>query len=272
MSMSRDVRNPMAEWREAVLHSPAYRSLLNGEDERFWEQHGETYIRNRSSGEHVRRVKSWLAHQLPPSASVIEIGPGPGIFTRFLSEHCASVTAVEPSPANAARLRQELTACDNLSVVQEKWEKAALAPHDAVFSAGTLYVFPDIEAALLKMLGHAYGKVLLVTMDEEQFLAKEAAAALGLKAPASPQLSVLLTEVLNSMELPFSCEQFSEETEYLYPKLDLVLDLWKGSLGLREEDCSELEQFFKRKGLYAKDGTAVKMPRKVTTYLLEIVI
>ena len=193
-------------------------------------------------------------------------------ITRFLSEHCASVTAVEPSPANAARLRQELTACDNLSVVQEKWEKAALAPHDAVFSAGTLYVFPDIEAALLKMLGHAYGKVLLVTMDEEQFLAKEAAAALGLKAPASPQLSVLLTEVLNSMELPFSCEQFSEETEYLYPKLELVADLWKANLGLREEHCSELEQFFKRKGLYTEDRTAVRVPRRFRTYLMEIVI
>jgi hypothetical protein len=260
----------MAEWREAVLHSPAYLSLLNGEDERFWEQHGETYIRNRSSGEHVRRVKSWLAHQLPPSASVIEIGPGPGIFTRFLSEHCASVTAVEPSPANAARLRRKLTACDNLSVVQEKWEKAALAPHDAVFSAGTLYVFPDIEAALLKMLGHAYGKVLLVTMDEEQFLAKEAAAALGLEVPASPQLSVLLPDVLKSMGLSFSCEQFSEETEYLYPHPELVADLWKGSLGLRKEHRSALELFFRRKGLYAEDGTAVRVPRRFTTYLLEI--
>ncbi|MCI5158568.1 MAG: hypothetical protein D3906_09045, partial [Candidatus Electrothrix sp. AUS1_2] len=178
----------------------------------------------------------------------------------------------EPSPANVARLRQELTACDNLNVVQEKWEAAALAPHDAVFIAGTLYVFFDIEAALLKMLRHVYSKVLLVTMDEEQFLEKEAAAALGLKAPAPPQLSGLLTEVLNSMELTFNCEQFSEETEYFYPKLDLVLDLWKGSLGLLEEHRSTLEQFFRRKELYTEDGTAVKMPRKFTTYLLEIVI
>ncbi|MCI5131940.1 MAG: hypothetical protein D3904_10530 [Candidatus Electrothrix sp. EH2] len=157
-------------------------------------------------------------------------------------------------------------------MVQEKWEKAALAPHDAVFSAGTLYVFPDIEAALLKMLGHAYGKVLLVTMDEEQFLAKEAAAALGLKAPASPQLSGLLPDVLKSMGLSFSSEQFSEETEYLYPHLELVVDLWKANLGLREKHCSELRQFFKRKGLYAEDGTAVSVPRRFRTYLFEIAI
>ncbi|MCI5150313.1 MAG: hypothetical protein D3916_13165 [Candidatus Electrothrix sp. MAN1_4] len=45
---------------EAVLHSSAYRSLLNGEDELFWEQHSETYVRNRSSVEHVRRMKIWL--------------------------------------------------------------------------------------------------------------------------------------------------------------------------------------------------------------------
>lgn len=270
--MSRAVRNPMTEWHEAVLHFPAYRSLLNGEDERFWEQHSETYVRNRTSGRDFDRVICWLADRLWPGMSVIEIGPGPGIFTRFLAEHCAQVTAVEPSPTNAVQLRRSMSDHCNLTALHKKWEEAAPAVHDAVFCAGTLYVFPDIEAAIMKMIRHARKKVLLVNMDEEQVLEKEAAVALGLEVPAPPQLSVLLTEVLQSMELSFSSEQFSEETEYLYPHLELVADLWKGNLGLQEEHHSALELFFRRKGLYAEDGTAVRMPRRFTTYLLEIIV
>lgn len=38
------------------------------------------------------------------------------------------------------------------------------------------------------------------------------------------------------------------------------------------EHRSALEQFFKRKGLYAEDGTAIKVPRRFRTYLMEVVI
>ena len=93
-----------------------------------------------------------------------------------------------------------------------------------------------------------------------------------MKVPAPPQFSVLLSDVLKSMGLSFSYEQFSEDTEYLYPHLDLVLDLWKGSLGLQKEHLSALGQFFRRKGLYAEDGTAISVPRRFRTYLFEIAI
>lgn len=194
----------------------------------------------------------------------------PGIFTRFLAEHCAAVTAVEPSATNSAWLRRELATCRNLSVVQEKWEDAAVAPHDTVFCAGTLYVFPDIKAALLKILRHAYAKVLLVMMDDEQLLEKEATAALGLSFSSPAPLSDILKEVLQQMNLPFTCASFSEEVEYSYPHVELLFKLWQGSLGLREEHRFALAAFCKARNLLADDRAAVRVPRRFTAHLLEI--
>lgn len=244
--------------------------LANGEDERFWERNSEVYVRNRSSGAQFSRVRDWLAERVGPKDSLLEIGPGPGIFTRFLAGHCAQVTAVEPSPANAAWLRRELCRFANLHVVQEKWEEAVTAPHDVVFSAGTLYVFPEIESALRKMLAHARAKVLLVTMDETRSWEQEAAAALGLPQPVHLRLSALFIEVLRSLGMRFTCTEFSEEAEYSYPHFEALFELWQGSLGLREEHRFALAAFCTARGLLADAQAAVRLPRQFTTYMLDI--
>ena len=82
---------------------------------------------------------------LGPDRSVIEVGPGPGIFTRFLVSHCNLVTAVEPSPANACWLEREMAGCQNLAVIKQRWEDIETVLHDVVFSAGTLYAFIEIK-------------------------------------------------------------------------------------------------------------------------------
>ncbi len=265
------VRNPVSEWHDAVVNSPSYLRLASGEDERFWEKCSDVYVRNRTSGTHFRRVVRWLADRIQ-NTSVIEIGSGPGIFTRFLAERCTQVTAVEPSPANAAWLRREMSGCHNLLVVQEKWEDVVIASHDIVFSAGTLYVFRDIDAAITKMMRQARSNVLLVMMNDERKFEKGVAAALGLPLPTPSPLCDLLTDVLRSLNLSFTCESFSEEPEYLYPNMDVLADLWKGSLGLREEQMSDLELFFRKKGLYAGNQSAIRVPRQFTTYMVEIAV
>jgi hypothetical protein len=257
-------------WNASVVNSPAHRRTVNGEDERFWERCTDAYVRNRTSGAHFSRVVKWLLDKVR-NASLIEIGPGPGIFTRFLMEHCTQVTAVEPSPANAAWLMREMSGCCNLKVRKEKWEDVAVAPHDVVFAAGTLYVFRDIEAAITKMRCHARSKVLLVTMNDEQEFEKGVAADLGLPLPEPSGLSTaLFLDVLRSLGLSFNCESFSDELEYQYPDIDVLADLWKGSLGLREEHLSDLEALFRKRGLYTGNQTAIRVPRRFTTVMVEI--
>jgi len=264
--------DPVAEWHDTVLNSPSYLKLASGDDETFWEQCSASYMQNRTSGTHFKRVINWLADKTGPATSLIEIGPGPGVFTRFLTTHCAQVTAVEPSPANAVQLRRELSGSCNLTVMLKNWEDVALDSHDMVFSAGTLYVFPDIEGAVMKMIRHARKKILLVMIDEEQALEQQAANALGIQQPAPTHLSILFTEVLNSLNLSFTYDRFSEDAEYVYPNFDVLFELWKGNLEIGREHLPELKVFFSKQGLYTDNQPAVKVPRRFTTYLIEIAV
>ncbi|MBI3521960.1 MAG: ribosomal RNA small subunit methyltransferase A [Chloroflexi bacterium] len=58
------------------------------------------------------------AAELSPSDHVLEIGPGPGVLTRELSERAASVTAVEVDERMVAVLRDTLGAATNVTVVR----------------------------------------------------------------------------------------------------------------------------------------------------------
>ncbi len=259
-------------WNACVAESPAYLRVSNGEDERFWEQYADAYMRNRTSGRHYEIVTKWLLKKTR-GASLIEIGPGPGVFTRFLAAHCSQVTAIEPSPANAAWLMREMSGCPNLTVARKKWEDAAVEPHDLVFSAGTLCMFPDIETAIAKMLHHARSQVLLVTMNDKQIFLKKIAAALGLPPPKPSGLSAIrFLEVLRSLSLSFDYESFSEEPVYLYPDIDVLLDLWKGSTIIGREHRSDLQALLKRQGLYSGNRTAIRVPKRFITYMVEITV
>lgn len=262
--------NPTQIWNTWVARSPAYIRTANGEDERFWEQHADVYVRNRTTGQHYEQVTQWLLERVQ-GKSLIEIGPGPGIFTRFLTEHCTQVTAVEPSPANASRLRHDLSGCLNLKVEQKKWEDVAVRPHDLIFSAGTLCMFRTIETALVKMLQHARTNVLLVTMNEKRGILEEIAATLELPAPTPSELSARrFLEVLHSLNLSFSYQHFDETLSYSYPDIDLLLDLWKGHMAIGREHRSDLEAFFIRRNLYSGNRTAIKVPKRFVTYMVEI--
>ncbi|MFH0727735.1 MAG: methyltransferase domain-containing protein [Pseudomonadota bacterium] len=263
--------DPIRQWNELVAASPAYLRTINGEDEVFWEQCADSYMQNRTSGNHYTRVTRWLQERIPAEASLIEIGPGPGVFTGFLADRCARVTAIEPSPANSARLMREMSDRTNLEVKKEKWEDVAVAPLDVVFSAGTLYVFPDIEMALKKMLRHAEWKVLLVSMTDEQPLQHELAAALGLPTPVQSGLSTeLFIEVLSRLNLSFVCDRFTDEQAYVYPNIDVLMELWQGSLPLQPEHRPALEAFFRKSGFYGEKESRIEMKRRFSTTMVDI--
>jgi len=63
-----------------------------------------------------------------PGAQVVEIGPATGLVTMRLLDMGAAVTAVEPGPALAARLR-ERGAGRALTVIADSFERAELPEH-----------------------------------------------------------------------------------------------------------------------------------------------
>ncbi len=261
----------LSAWKDSILHSSAYYLQRNGDEERYWERHAGEYERNRTAGPHYQRVAVWLSAKIPRGASVVEIGPGPGIFSGVLADRSRKVTAVEPSAALAAWMRRAMAHRSNVSVVQERWEDVSLDCHDYVFSSGTLHLFSDIREAVKKMIAHARSKVLLVLIDDDRALQREAADLLGLEERCPGEhLATLFPEVLTYLGIDFTWERFTEDQTYRYANLERLISLWGEDLKIDGQSRNRLLAFFKDKGLCSGADAEVIVPRRFTSHLVEI--
>jgi len=263
----------MESWEKMVLNSLAYNRQHNGEEEHYWEHYAGDYESNRTSGAHFRHVVEWLAARIPRDASVLEIGPGPVIFTLPLVERCRLVTVVEPSPSLAARIGQTMQWYPNLNIVRKCWEDVFLPSHDFIFSAGTLHLFADIRGVLEKMLSHARLKVLLVLLDEDRTFQQETADALQLNTHFPARLlSSLFSQVLECLGLFFTWETFTEEQTYHYPNIDLLINVWQEGMNIDPGRRHDLLTFFRNKGLCDDIGEQITLPRRFSSHLVEIFV
>lgn len=258
-------------WKEGVERSPGYRLLVSGEDECYWEQFGEEYYRNRTRGPHFSDVMRRLLAVIPAGIDLIEIGPGPGVFTLPLARHCCRVTAIEPSVANVSLLKRKTAHLGNVKVVEAAWQDVELEEHDVVFGAGVLYAFYNLENALSKMIRSARRKVVLVTVKDEQPLLSEVTGALGLPGPqALPDLTELAIEVLRGITTCFSFQRISGEQPYRYHNVNLLLDLWKHSLDLPRDMLPRIKSYLKDKGYRNDADDSICVSRKFSSYIIEI--
>jgi SAM-dependent methyltransferase len=99
-----------------------------------------------------RNYNAWLLRRARPHLGrrVLDAGAGIGTFTRLLAEQGLEVTAAEPHPPYADRLREDLAAFPNVDVVAA--EAAALpddvANFDSVLCLNVLEHIADDEDAL----------------------------------------------------------------------------------------------------------------------------
>ena len=76
------------------------------------------------------QVLPWATREVPLEGRVLELGPGYGITTRWLTEHGADLTAVEVDPALARDLRAQFP-----DVAVHEGDGAALPFEDESFDA-----------------------------------------------------------------------------------------------------------------------------------------
>lgn len=258
-------------WKKALETSASHSMLASGEEERYWEKYGEEYYRNRVSGPHYSDVLRFILAAIPQGADLLEVGPGPGVFTLPLSRHCRLVTAVEPSPANASLLRRKIASAGNVKVMETSWQEVEAARHDVVFGAGILYAFHDLESALRKMVRCALRKVVLVSVQDEQPLLREAATALHLPPPEPTGLSPrLIIDVLRNITDSFSCEKISGEQVYHYRNIHMLLDSWKHVMPLTSGMIAKLEVFLKEKGFAGEYSNTFNIPRRLSSYVIQV--
>lgn len=99
---------------------------------------------------------------MKPCSDLLEIGAGPGAFTRRLASGFAKICIVEPSAAMRAEFQKLWDGPDIVEQIALKWEDAPDMRADFVFSANAFYRMRVIRAALKKMNAAARYRVALV--------------------------------------------------------------------------------------------------------------
>jgi len=103
---------------------------------------------------------------LSPIQNVLEIGPGPGVYTIPIARQVRHVTAVEPSSGMSAVLedRIESERVKNITIIQNRWEDTDTSEtgtdYDLVLASFSLGM-PDIKEAVTKMVSVCKGRVVL---------------------------------------------------------------------------------------------------------------
>jgi len=98
--------------------------------------------------------------------TVLDVGAGWGRFAIPLATAARHLTAVEPSAALRALLRENATAAqvsdERLCVVGAEWEAAEVAPADIVLCANVLTPLADVEPFLCKLDAHTSRRCYIV--------------------------------------------------------------------------------------------------------------
>lgn len=120
----------------------------------FWDEERATWF-NRFAG---RSDRSQTYRFMAPyvHGQVLEIGPGPGAYTRHLVAAADHVIAVEPSPYMARFLRQNLGPCSHLEIVESSIEAYLnrLEEYDFALAANVLEGIERIDEVLGNVAAH----------------------------------------------------------------------------------------------------------------------
>jgi SAM-dependent methyltransferase len=92
-----------------------------------------------------------LAELLRPADALVDIGAGIGRWTVPLARLVERVTALEPSPAMLALLRENTAPTGNVTIVESTWLDAEVGPHDVALCSHAMYSSPDLMAFVSKM-------------------------------------------------------------------------------------------------------------------------
>lgn len=143
--------------------------------EEFWDSHqfGDRIDEyNRIAG-YPGRILDRMQKFADPNSSVLDIGAGSGAYTIPLAKVARSVTVVEPSHGQIARLKKRAgqEELDNIEIINKRWqdvERAELGNYSMV-NAAYCFHMPDIRLALQKMLDVTSGAIFLVSSVDSGF-------------------------------------------------------------------------------------------------------
>ena len=240
----------------AALESNLRRSGVT--EEAFWARYA-TWVAAMQGGYPGILLERVVA-LVRPHWTVLDIGAGAGTFALPLAHTARSVTAIEPSPAQAKRLREAVreSKAHNISVVEKRWEDVdatVLGAHDFVLAVHSLQM-EDIACALRKMCDAARQQVLLVHTAGNG-LSQAIHELFGIEpGPDYLYLAHILQGLGHSPQIEFA--------EYGYDMpLDLQMEILEYNPGLTHQQCAVLHDYLVAQGMTAVTAEGAVVVRRV---------
>lgn len=155
-------------WREQVTAEHAqYNAVIHPSQQTgdFWGPQAARFRAARISDDPASRdaFLVYLLPQIQPGVRVLDVGSGARRYALPLARAGARVTALDPSDAMIAALRQDAQA-EGLDIESHvsTWEEADIAIADLVVCAHVLYPVKDAEPFLRKLDSHAQNQVIIL--------------------------------------------------------------------------------------------------------------
>lgn len=144
-----------ALWRELAGGRYWLHSDPNEKARDRWQKRARVFDANvKTKRSRPDAIRDFLASQIDPDMTVLDIGAGTGQWTLFLARRVRRVTALDPSPSMLEVLRENVAAegVDNVDIVEGSWPEASVDPHDVALCSHAMYSCADLPLFIRRML------------------------------------------------------------------------------------------------------------------------
>jgi SAM-dependent methyltransferase len=185
-----------------------------------------------------------LREGIDPASTVLDVGAGTGRHTLALSPLVAHVTAVEPSEAMLALLREEVVAqrLKNVDTVAAEWLQADVEPADVVLCSHVLYPIADVAPFIRKLTAFAKQRVF-VYLRVDPLPTDFGLWSEFYGEPLQLQPAHLdLLNVLAQLEIAANVAIVEHRFSWTFATIDEAVDQVRNSLCLRDDDDGATEK------------------------------
>ncbi|MDH4099790.1 MAG: class I SAM-dependent methyltransferase [Nitrospirota bacterium] len=213
--------------------------IPGGRNRGFWNERKARWYRD---GQRLSNFAPTVMNVLRPSLggceSALDIGAGVGSLSIPLARELRHVTALEPSAAMMALLRDEVAreGINNISFEESAWGKAGLSPADLIVSANVPAIYD--ESFLREVTGLARQRVALIVSagpEQDKFYYREIYPLLfGEEFPPRSDYLEIYT-LLHRMQIYADVSIVRYDFDQPFSSLDEAVAFWKEYIPLEDD-------------------------------------
>ncbi len=192
-------------WEELVTTSAHWgRGRREGESD-AWEQRAQDFnerVKKKQARPDI--LRDFVISRLTPTDTVLDIGAGTGAWVIPMAQVAQWVTAIDPSSAMLAILRENIAAAGltNVDIVEARWEDAEVSPHQVALCSHASYGSPDLAGFVDKMERLAHRCYLVLRLPTLQGIMAELCRLVKGHSHDSPNFIVAYNALLEMGRLP----------------------------------------------------------------------